>query len=68
MRVVDTVAAYWTLVVAWVRLLLGLGTVRGRHSVVAWPTIDPDFGADPQFAATLHVMNEDPVVRPEVRA
>lgn len=67
-HVVDTLAAYWALVAAWFRPLSGLRPAPGRHALVAWPTIDPDFGADPAFVDTLKVMNLDPVVRPEVRA
>lgn len=65
--VVDTLAAYWALLVASARQLSRHRTV-GRHAVVAWRTEDPGFGADPEFVDTLKVMNADPVVRPEVRA
>ncbi len=65
--VVDTLAAYWALLVASARHLSRHPSV-GRHAVVAWPTEDPDFGATPEFGDTLHVMNQDPVVGQEARA
>jgi hypothetical protein len=67
-RLLDTLAAYWALAVVWFRILFGLRPPRGEHALVAWPTDDPDFGADPDFVDTLQIMNLDPVVRPEARA
>jgi hypothetical protein len=65
-RVVDTLSAYWTLVVAWFRLLSGRST-SGRHAVTS-RTAAVGVGADDRWVGVLHGMNESPVVRPEVRA
>jgi hypothetical protein len=62
-RVVDTLTAYWTLVVAWFRILIGRST-SGRHAV----TGAVDGGASPEWGAVLRAMNKEPVMRPEVRA
>lgn len=73
----DTLAAYWTLVVAWFRLLrktsgrhepaegrTPVGVLIAQPARLAWPGADPE-----QWPAVLRSMNEDTVVmRPEVRA
>ena len=64
----DTIAAYWTLVVAWFRLALGLAVTAGRHAPIAWPTVDLDEGATEQWADALHVMSREVPMRDEVKA
>lgn len=64
----DTIAAYWALVVAWFRLAIGLTVSAGRHVPIAWPTEDPDAGATEQWADALHRLSREVPMRDEVRA
>lgn len=71
----DTIAAYWTLVVAYLALVR---TTVGRHEpaddrtpaavLIAQPARFAWPGAEPDWAERLHIENQTPVVRDEVRA